>query len=133
MYYISTSHKQRFERTFKERYHQCSLKYLAAVYLLYADLDLRLATSNAVYERAIKFSAVKYSALTAEQYTLFRAAQDIYTGSNYITLQDLVDSGVIRPQIYRAILQALQIARGEHMLLSAITPFDVPQKERGEG
>lgn len=133
MYYMNDGHQYRFDHAVRNNQTVCTGKYLAALYLLCGDFELRLSTSNAVLKQAIKFSACKYSNFTAEQYTLFRAAQDIYTGSNYITLQDLVDSGVIRPQIYKAILEALQIARRGTRYINAETPFDTPQQDRGEG
>lgn len=133
MYYMNDGHQYRFDHAVRNNQTVCTGKYLAALYLLCGDFELRLSTSNAVLKQAIKFSACKYSNFTAEQYTLFRAAQDIYTGSNYITLQDLVDSAVIRPQIYKAILEALQIARRGTRYINAETPFDIPQQDRGEG
>lgn len=131
MYYISKAHRHRFENAIKKNYPNCSKKYYAALYLLYADYDLQIATEQAVQKQSIKFFSCKQSNFTAEQYTLFRAAQDIYTGTNYISIEDLADPGIIDKQIYKAILEALQIARRGYGRIS-VGVSSVPGQEAGE-
>ena len=132
MYYINDGHQYRFDHAVRNNQTACTGKYLAALYLLCGDFELRLSTSNAVLKQAIKFSACKYSNFTAEQYTLFRAAQDIYTGSNYINLQDLADTGVIRRQIFEAIVEAMRIARKGYEYIGIDKPFRFTQEGRIE-
>ena len=130
MYYMNDGHQYRFDHAVRNNQTVCTGKYLAALYLLCGDFELRLSTSNAVLKQAIKFSACKYSNFTAEQYTLFRAAQDIYTGSNYINLQDLADTGVIRRQIFEAIVEAMRIARKGYEYIGIDKPFRFTQEGR---
>jgi hypothetical protein len=111
MYYIGKAHRHRFEQAVKKNPHKCAKEYLAVLYLLSADYDLWLDTMDIRDEKSIKFALHKQPELTAEQYTLYKAAQDIYTGSAYINLQDLGDRYAIQEQIANAILEALRIAR----------------------
>ena len=127
MYYISKAHRHRFQNAVKKNPEKCSDKYLASLYLLCADFDLRMAADKAVHRMAIKFSECKQSNLTVEQYTLFRAAQDIYTGSTYITLQDLSDYHLIYGQVFEAILEALRIARQGYEYIGIAKPFNALQ------
>lgn len=124
MYYIGKAHRHRFERAVKKNPHKCAKEYLAVLYLLSADYDLWLDTLGVMNDKAIKFSAYKHQDLTVEQYALFRAAQDIYTGSMYINLQDLGDRYSISEKIFEAILVALRIARRGYSYLDIEKPFN---------
>lgn len=124
MYYIGKAHRHRFERAVKKNPHKCAKEYLAVLYLLSADYDLWLDTLGVMNDKAIKFSAYKHQDLTVEQYALFRAAQDIYTGSTYINLQDLGDRYSISEKIFEAILVALRIARRGYSYLDIEKPFN---------
>ena len=111
MYYLGKAHRHKFENAVKKNPHKCSEEYLAALYLFCADHDLWLETDRIMNEKTIRFSAYKHPELTVEQYALFRAAQDIYTGATYINLQDLGDRYAISERIFEAIIVALRIAR----------------------
>lgn len=111
MYYIGKAHRHRFERAIQKNPHKCPKEYLAVLYLLSADHALWLDTVEIRDDKSIKFDLRKQPELTAEQYTLYKAAQDIYTGSAYINLQDLGDRYAIQEQVANAILEALRIAR----------------------
>ena len=140
MYYMNDGHQYRFDHAVRNNQTVCTGKgYNLLKNVLdelweegRRDFELRLSTSNAVLKQAIKFSACKYSNFTAEQYTLFRAAQDIYTGSNYINLQDLADTGVIRRQIFEAIVEAMRIARKGYEYIGIDKPFRFTQEGRIE-
>lgn len=124
MYYLGKAHQYKFERAVKKNPHKCPKEYLAVMYLLCADHDLWLNTLGVMNDKTIKFSAYKHQDLTVEQYALFRAAQDIYTGSTYINLQDLGDRYSISEKIFEAILVALRIARRGYSYLDIEKPFN---------
>ena len=107
MYYIGKAHQYRFLRAVSENPHKCPKEYLAVLYLLSADHDLWLDTQGMRKEKAINFTMGKYLELTADQYTLYKAAQDIYAGTSYINLQDLGDYYAIPERIASAILESL--------------------------
>ena len=111
MYFLSKVHRRRFTDAVRTASNKCSGNYLGAVYLLCADHSLRAATTNFIGRQTSDIPERLAQPLTADQYALFKAAQDIYTGSAHICLQDLSDNRVIQQQVFEAIVEALQIAR----------------------
>jgi hypothetical protein len=95
----------------RENPHKCANGYLAALYLFCADRDLWRVANKIAQGQQINFANYKRADLTIEQYTLVKVAQDIYTGSTHMNLQDLGDSFAVPDRIFEAILQALHIAR----------------------
>ena len=111
MYYLGKAHRHRFENMVRENPHKCANSYLAALYLFCADRDLWRVANKIAQGQQINFANYKRSDLTVEQYALVKVAQDIYTGSTHINLQDLGDSYSVSERVFEAILVALRIAR----------------------
>ena len=111
MYYLGKAHRHRFENMVRENPHKCANGYLAALYLFCADRDLWRVANKIAQGQQINFANYKRSDLTVEQYALVKVAQDIYTGSTHINLQDLGDSYSVSERVFEAILVALRIAR----------------------
>jgi hypothetical protein len=124
MYYMGKAHQFRFARAVKKNTHKCPKDYLAVLYLLSADHDLWLNTITIREDKTINFAVASVQDMTAEQYTLFKAAQDIYTGSVYISLQDLCDYYAIPDQLANAILEAVRIARKGYPHIGIKKPFN---------
>ena len=95
----------------RENPHKCANSYLAAQYLFCANRDLWRVANRIAQGQQINFANYKRSDLTVEQYTLVKVAQDIYTGSTHMNLQDLGDSFAVPERAFEVILQALHIAR----------------------
>lgn len=111
MYYLGKAHRHRFENMVRENPHKCANGYLAALYLFCADRDLWRVANKIAQGQQINFANYKRSDLTVEQYALVKVAQDIFTGSTHINLQDLGDSYSVSERVFEAILVALRIAR----------------------
>ena len=111
MYYLGKAHRHRFENMVRENPHKCANGYLAALYLFCADRDLWRVANKIAQGQQINFANYKRSDLTVEQYALVKVAQDIFTGSTHINLQDLGDSYSVSERVFKAILVALRIAR----------------------
>ena len=132
MYFVSKVHRRRFTDAVRTASNKCPCNYLGAVYLLCADHSLHAATENFITRRSRNIPEQLSQPLTADQYALFKAAQDIYIGSAHICLQDLGDSRVIQQQVFEAIVEALRITRNGRAYIgraSASQHLDTGEKE----
>ena len=123
MYYLGKAHRHRFEKMVRENPHKWSDSYLAALYLFCADRDLWSVANRIAQGQQINFASYKRSDLTVEQYALVKVAQDIYTGSTHINLQDLGDSFAVPERTFEVVLQALHIARRGYSCVGINKPF----------
>lgn len=114
MIFRSKEHMQIFKRNL-DYYSKCtenlSNDFLATIYLLTADIKLWLMADKYVKTESINFSNVRLKGISVNGYTLFRVAQDIYTGTNYLPISDLANKKIVSPQIFDIIQTAMLIRR----------------------
>jgi len=113
------------KRTFKSNldYHsKCnenlSNDFLVVIYLLTADNKLWFIVDKHVKPAGINFSNVSLKGINIDGYTLFRAAQDIYTGTTFLAVSDLANKKIVSPKIYDIIQTALLIRRNGMRLIN---------------
>ncbi len=85
--------------------------YGAAVFLLSADEKLWKLVHGSVLDTGIYFNRIKLGSVNVEQYILFHAAKDIYSGSRHIRLAELTDRELISDEMLRLIVNAFVIEK----------------------
>jgi len=85
--------------------------YAAAVFLLSADEILWEKVRKNVLDTGIYFDRVRLGGVTLEQYILFHAAKDVYSGTKHIRLSELTDRELIPDEILRLIVNAFVIEK----------------------
>lgn len=85
--------------------------YGAAIFLLSADESLWLKVAGCVLDTGIYFDRVKLGGVSLEQYILFHAAKDVYSGTKHIRLSELVDKELIADDLFRLIVNAFVIEK----------------------
>lgn len=110
MIFINTFHQNTFMNQYNRLNHENS-KLLSAVYLLSADKRLWDCAWSFVYKNGISFAKIKPKHLSADGYTLFCAARDIYLGSRHFSLSELADPAVINRSGFCLVLNAMGIRR----------------------
>lgn len=110
MIFINTFHQNTFMNQYNRLNHENS-KLLSAVYLLSADKRLWDCAWRFVYKNGISFAKIKPKHLSADGYTLFCAARDIYLGSRHFSLSELADPAVIDRTGFCLVLNAMGIRR----------------------
>ena len=85
--------------------------YGAAVFLLSADEKLWELVQGSVLDTGIYFNRIKLGSVSMEQYILFHAAKDIYSGSRHIRLAELTDRELISDEMLRLIVNAFVIEK----------------------
>lgn len=84
---------------------------MAAVYLLTADCRLWSSTGRYVQRNEILFENIRLKGSTANGYTLYCAAKDLYLGTKNLTIGDLADTTLIDPKAFGLICNAMAIRR----------------------
>lgn len=85
--------------------------YAAAVFLLCADEQLWEIVRKDVLDTGIYFEQVKLGGVKLEQYILFHAAKDVYSGTKHIRLSELTDRELISNEILKLIVNAFVIEK----------------------
>jgi hypothetical protein len=84
---------------------------MAAVYLLTADCRLWSCTGRYVQRNEILFENIRLKGSTANGYTLYCTAKDLYLGTKNLTVADLADTTIIEAKIFGVICNAMAIRR----------------------
>ena len=85
--------------------------YAAAVFLLSVDQELWDKVQGSVLCTGIYFDRIRLGSVTLEQYILFHAAKDVYSGTKHIRLSELTDRELIPDEILRLIVNAFVIEK----------------------
>lgn len=85
--------------------------YAAAAFLLSADEELWDRVHKNVLDRGIYFDRIKIGRVSLEQYILFHAAKDVYTGTKHLRISELADRELIPDGIFRLIINAFVIEK----------------------
>ena len=112
--WLNEDHHQRMENLKARqgyRQHRDTPAYFAAMYLLTANQDLFTRTANCFCRHGIEFGYAILRDIPPHGYTLFSAARDIYTKTEYITLGDLASREIVDTKALILIVNATLIAR----------------------
>lgn len=109
MIYRGERHQHTFEKEVSIRPDNISHKFLSAVYLLTADVNLWKQVGDQVALRKIYVTEMHPYSLTGTSYVFFSAAKDILTGSRNIQLMEIADPALISLDDYMILCTALAI------------------------
>ncbi len=124
MYYKSRVHRIIYEDQIIKNNTKCSEEYLAAVYLLCAEKELWKVARYAISKRTIDFEEIGRHSLSLYGYSLYKTAQDIYTGSTHLTLKDIRDKYLIGEKMFEMIITALRIGREGYSFIGISKVFN---------
>lgn len=113
MFFRNEIHKKVFQKQMSKLKGNPSNQYVAAIYLLCADKKLWDFAKHIVGENIIDFKRLEYTSLSPRGYTLFRIAQDIYTGTTHIKIIELCNRYVVTADIFKLITTAIWLGRAE--------------------
>ena len=113
MFFRNEIHKKVFQKQMSKLQGKTSNQYLAAIYLLCADKTLWNFAKHIVGENKIDFKRLEDASLSPHGYTLFRIAQDIYTGTTHIKINELCNRYVVTADIFKLITTAIWLGRAE--------------------
>ena len=82
----------------------------AAVFLLSADFSLRKRSENAVSNGTVDFGKIDLKGISADGYTLYKAAKTVYTQNPEITSDELFDKELADDLILYIIFNGFLIA-----------------------
>lgn len=114
MIFLNMKHRKDFFSILlgrKETILRHTSNYGAAIFLLSADEDLWIKVSGCVLDTGIYFERVKLGSVSLEQYILFHAAKDVYSGTKHIRLSELIDRELIADDLFRLIVNAFVIEK----------------------
>jgi len=114
MIFLNMKHRKDFFSILlgrKEAILRHTSNYGAAIFLLSADESLWLKVAGCVLDTGIYFDRVKLGGVSLEQYILFHAAKDVYSGTKHIRLSELVDKELIADDLFRLIVNAFVIEK----------------------
>ena len=109
MIYRDERHQHTFEKEMSIRPDNISHKFLSAVYLLTADVNLWKQVGDQVALRKIYVTEMHPYSLTGTSYVFFSAAKDILTGSRNIQLMEIADPALLSLDDYMILCTALAI------------------------
>ena len=119
MLFSNDRHRQAFEAQ-RQRLRRPGKEALAVLYLLTADKNLWQKTKPFLSGSTLDWKRVRLGEISADAYTLWKAAKELQTGEEQISLCELADSGIISDNAFRLIVQAVTIARFGAAVLSDI-------------
>ena len=108
--YRNEKHKAVFEEITAKMDKQ-NYALLSALYLLTADYRLCKIMKHHVEKNAVDFAGVSLKGIHENGYTLYCVAKDLYLGTKHLSVSDLADTELIRPQIFMLVCNAMAVRR----------------------
>lgn len=108
--YRNDKHKEVFEEITAKMDKQ-NYALLSALYLLTADYRLWKIMKHHVQKNAVDFAGVSLKGIHENGYTLYCVAKDLYLGTKHLSVSDLADTELIRPQIFMLVCNAMAVRR----------------------
>lgn len=93
-------------------------RYMATLFLLTADGRLCSLAKEYIYPNRFEFKHIRLSGMTTNSYALYQVAKTIYTGKEYIKLNEIADMHLIDNQTFIAIIHAILIVKYGGEILS---------------
>ncbi|KXL53784.1 hypothetical protein CLNEO_10100 [Anaerotignum neopropionicum] len=120
-WFISEAHEKRFENVCEMlKIHKMDRnpRYLATLFLLTADGRLCSLAKEHIYYNRFEFKQIRLNGMTTNSYALYQVAKTIYTGKEYIKLNEIADRHLIDHQTFMAIIHAILIVKYGGEILS---------------
>ena len=111
MNYKNEAHQHIFSSYVALSPYKYTNRFLAAIYLLSADKELWFRPKKAINKKEIDLEKIPRVDLGSYGYALLQLAQDFYTGTQHVSLQDLGDPYLISDKTCMLIAQAIEICR----------------------
>lgn len=108
-FFADSDHKNFFAEFIKNTPYGGS-RFYAAVFLLSAEFDLRRRSETAVINGTVDFWKIDLKGISADDYTLFKAAKTVYTQNPEITSEELFDNELVDDLILYIIFNGFLIA-----------------------
>ncbi len=112
--FLNNSHKDRFYLVHHEQnidVWESSPIYLAVIFLLTADEVLWNISENAVCLNRFDFSNIHLKQISTEGYALYQTAKTIWSGKEYIRINEIADRELIDDTAFKIIINASLIAK----------------------
>ena len=103
------AHKKRFLNVMAgpcERQMTKNGRFLAATFLLTADEWLWSRAEGCVTEIGIFFDNASISGAGTDQYVLFHSAKELYTGEQFVSMEEMADSEIVSDELLSLIVSA---------------------------
>lgn len=113
MFFRNEIHKRIFQKQMSKLKGNHSNQYVASIYLLCADKKLWDFARYTVGAQSIDFNQLEHISLSPHGYTLVRIAQDIYTGTTHIKINELCNRYVVTADTFKLITTAIWLGRAE--------------------
>lgn len=107
--FMNEAHEDNFFRLMtgkKQKKMITSGQYLAAAFLLTADEWLWDMVKTDVTDIGIFFDNMTIRGANTDQYVLFHLAKEIYTGEQFVSMEELGDSELINPELLNLIINS---------------------------
>lgn len=120
-WFISEAHEIRFENICEIlKFHKrgSNPRYLATLFLLTVDCRLCSLAKEYIYPNRFEFKNIRLSGMTTNSYALYQVAKTIYTGKEYIKLNEIADKHLIDHPTFMAIIHAILIVKYGGEILS---------------
>lgn len=108
-FFANSDHEDFFRKLIKIN-HFCGSRFYAAVFLLSANFNLRKRSETAIINSTVDFGKISLKGISADGYTLYKAAKTIYTSNPEITSSELFDKELADDLILYIIFNAFLIA-----------------------
>ena len=106
--FMNSKHKQTFYTAMRE-WNVYENDLIAVVYLLTADAELWKQVEDYVIQYKFGYLQFRPKNLSVSGYTFFCAANDLYFGTDFMTLGDLTDKALLTPKEFYIIINAVLI------------------------
>lgn len=112
--FLSPIHRSRFHTVC--RLQNVSLEnrnsvYLATLFLLTADNKLWCAAKEYIYLDSFDFKRMHLNGINTDGYALYQTSRTIFTGKEYIKIDEIADETLIGDDVFKAIINATLIAK----------------------
>lgn len=84
---------------------------LSALYLLTADHRLWKIMKHHIQKNGVDFQNVSLKGIHENGYTLYCVAKDLYLGTKHLSVSDLANTELIRPQMFMLVCNAMAVRR----------------------
>lgn len=108
--YRNEKHKAVFEEITAKMDKQ-NFALLSALYLLTADYRLWKIMKQHIQKNKVDFAGVSLKRIHENAYTLYCVAKDLYLGTKHLSVSDLADTKLIRPQMFMLVCNAMAVRR----------------------
>lgn len=115
-FFADSDHKETFREFIKNNPFGGG-RFYAAVFLLSADFNLWERSETAIINSTVDFRKIDLKGISADGYTLYKAAKTIYTSNPEITSSELFDKELADDLVLYIIFNAFLIAENDVKIL----------------